>query len=150
MLRPFAFLCMPLSGWGDGSKYQGERPSTVENLTEGLGIKRKAAKIVRLALESRSVMEMPEDPVTREAMEVEDKNTPSPDAPMMEAESGIEVEQILGFCSDLEQQVLRMRFGIGAEPKTLKEVGEALGLTRTEVSDVEFNALSRLRKKVRS
>ena len=37
-----------------------------------------------------------------------------------------------------EATVLRMRFGLADnEPKTLKEIGEALGLTRERVRQIE-------------
>jgi RNA polymerase primary sigma factor len=44
-----------------------------------------------------------------------------------------------------ESTVLRMRFGLDDEqPRTLKETGECLGLTRERVRQIESEALSKL------
>ena len=44
-----------------------------------------------------------------------------------------------------EATVLRMRFGLNdEEPKTLKEIGECLGLTRERVRQIESEALAKL------
>jgi RNA polymerase primary sigma factor len=44
-----------------------------------------------------------------------------------------------------EATVLRMRFGLDEhDPKTLKEIGESMGLTRERVRQIETEALAKL------
>jgi len=44
-----------------------------------------------------------------------------------------------------EATVLRLRFGLeDNEPRTLKEIGETLGLTRERVRQIETEALAKL------
>jgi RNA polymerase primary sigma factor len=46
-----------------------------------------------------------------------------------------------------ESAVLKMRFGVGnEEPRTLKDIGEHLGLTRERVRQIECEALNKLRE----
>ena len=53
--------------------------------------------------------------------------------------------ELLDKMDKREATVLRMRFGLDdEEPKTLKEIGERLGLTRERVRQIENEALSKL------
>jgi RNA polymerase sigma factor (sigma-70 family) len=58
--------------------------------------------------------------------------------------------RIQGMVSGLdekEREVIRMRFGFdGEEPKTLQEIGEAMGLSRERIRQIESRAKEKLRR----
>jgi RNA polymerase primary sigma factor len=59
---------------------------------------------------------------------------------------------VIGMLDHLEPReaaVLRLRFGLdGEDPKTLKEIGGRLDLTRERVRQIERDALKKLRTKL--
>jgi RNA polymerase primary sigma factor len=60
-----------------------------------------------------------------------------------------EIRELLGQLPPREQQILRLRFGIDEDPKTLEEIGGMLGITRERVRQIEKQAKDRLRQKAR-
>jgi RNA polymerase primary sigma factor len=60
-----------------------------------------------------------------------------------------DVRELLSQLPPREQQILRLRFGIDEEPKTLEEIGGMLGITRERVRQIEKQAKDRLRQKAR-
>jgi RNA polymerase primary sigma factor len=60
-----------------------------------------------------------------------------------------EVQELLSQLPPREEQILRLRFGVDDEPKTLEEIGGMLGLTRERVRQIEKQAKDRLRQRAR-
>ena len=57
-----------------------------------------------------------------------------------------EIRKLLGGLTDLERRAVILRFGFDrGDPRTLVEVGEALGLSRQEVRVIEAGAFARLK-----
>ena len=59
------------------------------------------------------------------------------------------VDKLMSTLTDREQGVLRLRFGLGEEgpePMTLDQIGEAYGLTRERIRQIEAKSLKRLRE----
>ena len=74
-----------------------------------------------------------------------DNRTDTPEAEMGKSDDLKKVLALLEKMDPREASVLRMRFGLNdEEPKTLKEIGERLGLTRERVRQIENEALEKL------
>jgi RNA polymerase primary sigma factor len=57
------------------------------------------------------------------------------------------IQQALGELVDKEEMVLRLRFGLdGSDPKTLKEIGELMNLSRERIRQIEAQALEKLNR----
>ena len=82
---------------------------------------------------------------------IEDKNALSPHDAIMGSSLASNTRKVLATLSPREEQVLKMRFGIGERANhTLEEVGQDFEVTRERIRQIEAKALRKLRHPSRS
>jgi len=82
---------------------------------------------------------------------IEDKSAVNPQDAILNANLAENTRKVLGTLSPREEQVLKMRFGIGEKANhTLEEVGQDFDVTRERIRQIEAKALRKLRHPSRS
>ena len=82
---------------------------------------------------------------------VEDELAPSPVEAAMRGNLGELTRTVLATLTPREEQILRMRFGIGQKSDcTLEEVGKVFAVSRERIRQIEAKALRKLRQTGRS
>ena len=82
---------------------------------------------------------------------IEDKQAVSPQEALLENNLTENTLKVLSTLSPREEQVLKMRFGIGEKANhTLEEVGQDFEVTRERIRQIEAKALRKLRHPSRS
>ena len=123
------------------------RTPTPEEVAKELNLPPKKLKIVKKAIElynSTPQSDHSETGWTLGEM-VPDVRAKGPEAELIENDNLKHVYKMLDKMDPRESTILRMRFGLDdSEPKTLKEIGEQLGLTRERVRQIETDALNKL------
>ena len=123
------------------------RPPTHEEVAKLLGLPRKKLNIIKKAI--RVYNSAPQSDQGDQGWSIDemlmDSRSKTPDNEMVETDDLKHVMVLLEKMDKREATVLRMRFGLDdEEPKTLKEIGECLGLTRERVRQIESEALQKL------
>jgi RNA polymerase primary sigma factor len=78
---------------------------------------------------------------------VPDERNKGPEDELLDNDNLKHVYGLLEHMDPREATILKMRYGLDdGEPRTLKEIGEILGLTRERVRQIESEALERLNK----
>jgi RNA polymerase primary sigma factor len=149
-IRIPAYMVELLAKWRRASaRLQDElgRPPTYEEVARIMELPKKKLSIIKKAI--RVYNSAPQTEQTENGWSLDemlmDANTKTPDTEMVEADDLHHVKDLLDKMDKREASVLRMRFGLDdEEPRTLKEIGECLGLTRERVRQIESEALSKL------
>jgi RNA polymerase sigma factor (sigma-70 family) len=106
---------------------------------------------VRLLLDAQKTpysleMKIGEDEGTELGDILRDQSVQTPEDTALNGDLSNEVERTLAPLSDREKEVLRLRYGLGADREyTLEEIGRRLSVTRERVRQIESRALQKLR-----
>ncbi|MBY0525444.1 MAG: RNA polymerase sigma factor RpoD/SigA [Gemmataceae bacterium] len=123
------------------------RTPTPEEIARKVGLPKKKVATIQKAIRvtaSPAQNEQAEEGWSIEEM-LMDGRSKAPDSELVETDDREQVQSLLRKMDPREAAVLRMRFGLDdEEPKTLKEIGECLGLTRERVRQIESEALLKL------
>ena len=130
-----------------------ERPPSDQELAEELGMDQDE---VRLLLSSNQNILSLNEPVGDESEAefgdlLEQYVIPDTDEEILRQSFEDTLREALAKLSEKERQILSMRFGLGDDnPRTLREIGDALGISRERVRQIENQALTKLRRGAQS
>ena len=151
-IRIPAYMVELLSKWRRATaKLDGElgRTPTPEEVAKELGLPKKKLSIVKTAIHLYNMTPQTDEEDGGWSMSdmVADQRAKGPEDELLDSDNLKHVYRMLDTMDPREAMILRMRFGLDdAEPRTLKEIGESLGLTRERVRQIESEALKRLAK----
>ena len=149
-IRIPAYMVELLSKWRRANARLTEelgRSPTPEEIARVLGLPKKKLPIIKKAIKIYNATPQTDQSEAGWTLSdmVMDERQLTPDDALVESDSLRHVMEMLGTMDAREATVLRMRFGIdGHDPRTLKEIGEQLGLTRERVRQIETEALNRM------
>ena len=149
-IRIPAYMVELLSKWRRASSRLGEelgRTPTPEEIARVLGLPRKKLSIIKKAIRIYNLTPQTDQADAGWSLGemIQDERVRTPETEMVESDNLVHVMRQLETMDPREASVLRMRFGLdGHEPRTLKEIGESLSLTRERVRQIETEALGKL------
>ena len=149
-----AYMVELIARWKQATTHLEEkfdRSPTNEEVADYLELSPKKIRVIKRAIKalssSLSSGRFSEEGLTLSEY-LADNHTPAPDNIFDNNESEA-IRDLLNQIDRREAQVLRLRFGLGdAEPLTLKQIGERVGLTRERVRQISRQAVQKLNEYV--
>ncbi len=126
-----------------------ERAPTTEELAKQTDLsEREVEKLLKVAGDDLSLSTLiGEDGSLELGDTLEQETIPSVELEMMRSSFEEQIRQLVDGLDEKEREVIRLRFGLGGEEaKTLQEIGEALGLSRERIRQIESKAKEKLRR----
>jgi RNA polymerase primary sigma factor len=151
-IRIPAYMVELLSKWRRATaRLQDElgRTPTAEEVARVLELPAKKLKIVKKAIQLYNSSPPTDSTESHWSIGelVADERHKGPEDELLDNDNLKHVFALLETMDSREATILRMRYGLDdGEPRTLKEIGESLGLTRERVRQIESEALERLNK----
>lgn len=151
-IRIPAYMVELLSKWRKATarlQDQLNRTPTPDEVAKYLELPKKKLRIVKKAIQlyNSSPQSEQHDGGWSLGEMIADDRVRAPEDDLLDTDNLTHVFRMLEEMEPREATILRMRFGLDdAEPKTLKEIGEVLGLTRERVRQIEAESLKRLAK----
>ena len=104
--------------------------------------------LLRMVGDDRSLSEGVGEEGTLELGDTLEQDTvPGVELELMKSTFARHVQTMVDGLDEKEREVLRLRFGLdGDEPRTLQEIGDALGLSRERIRQIESKAKEKLRR----
>ncbi|MCJ7544940.1 MAG: RNA polymerase sigma factor RpoD/SigA [Phycisphaerae bacterium] len=125
------------------------RPPTAAEMAKELRISPRKAEIIRQGLQAAAApSQIGSEEASAIAEMVGDFSQQSPDQAMMDACNTPIVQTLLKHLELRERRILELRFGLDGHqgpPRTFKEIGKIVGLTRERVRQLEKKALASLK-----
>ncbi|NQT40412.1 MAG: RNA polymerase sigma factor RpoD/SigA [Planctomycetes bacterium] len=149
-IRIPAYMVELLSKWRRASTRLSEelgRTPTPEEIARVLGLPKKKLPIIKKAIRIYNLTPQTDQAEAGWSLGemIMDDRARNPEDELLENDNLRHVLGQLDVMDQREATVLRLRFGLNDnEPRTLKEIGETLGLTRERVRQIETEALAKL------
>ena len=152
-IRIPAYMVELLAKWRRATtKLQDElgRPPTHEEVAKLLDLPKKKLNIIKKAIRVYNSAPQTDQAEAGWSHRRDAHGRPRPRRPTSRWSRPTTCKHVLELLDKMDKReatVLRMRFGLDdEEPKTLKEIGECLGLTRERVRQIESEALAKLER----